>query len=199
MRPARSTATLEMLTVPAPIAVSVRTRLATANARVTHRARVPLSAPAATRDLVGLLDLPEDLRLAEDHRVEARRDAEHVLAPRRRRASRRGSSRGRRRCARRRARASSSRMARERRVDRRVRPPTAARARRPRRGCTSTGRGPRRARCRAARRASTAGSASAPPASFSRTSTGAVRCERPTTTIMPGPPGMLAVIRLRTR
>ena len=48
IRPARSTATLEMLTVPAPIAVSVRTRLATANARVTQRASVPLSAPAAT-------------------------------------------------------------------------------------------------------------------------------------------------------
>ena len=37
-----------MLTVPAPIAVSVRTRLATANARLTQRPRIPCSAPAAT-------------------------------------------------------------------------------------------------------------------------------------------------------
>ena len=48
MRRARSTATLAMLTEPAPMAVSVRTRLATAKARLTQRPSIPLSAPAAT-------------------------------------------------------------------------------------------------------------------------------------------------------
>ncbi len=48
MRRARSTATLAMLTVPAPIDVSVRTRLATVKALLTQRPSIPFRAPAAS-------------------------------------------------------------------------------------------------------------------------------------------------------
>ena len=78
MRRARSTATLAMLTVPAPIDVSVRTRLATVKALAHAAPEHPLQRPGGERRVVGLLDLAEDLRLAEHHRVEARGDAEDV-------------------------------------------------------------------------------------------------------------------------
>ena len=67
-----------MLTDPAPIPVSVRTRLAAANDRLTQRASFPRSAPAATAASYASLTWPRILRLAEHHRVQARRDAEDV-------------------------------------------------------------------------------------------------------------------------
>jgi hypothetical protein len=66
-------------TVLAPISVSLRTVFATENVRwkklVEHEAQRPRSFRAAH----GLLELPEDLRLAEHHRIETARDAECVL------------------------------------------------------------------------------------------------------------------------
>ena len=111
---------------------------------VTHRAERALERPGGDGRLVGLLDLPEDLRLAEHHRVEARRDAEHVLDRvvaalvveiRREVVAAAGAA------------VAGQLLAdgAQRRVDARRRP-TAARARRPRRDCRSRETAPRRAR-----------------------------------------------------
>ncbi len=133
--------------------------------------------------LVRALHLPEDLRLAEDHRVEARRDAEDMshrlataplvevlrdsvvagLAALLHQHLAHGGLR--------RAEASSPRMAAK----------TSTRLHVERKSASdSSGRADSRAR--------TSGSASALEASFSRTSIGAVRCESPTTRITAAAP-----------
>ena len=56
----------------APISVSVRTRLLTENAAWNRRFSTGPVVPASRRDAVGVLQLAEDLRLAEHQRVEAR-------------------------------------------------------------------------------------------------------------------------------
>src|SRR3954466_1064275 len=81
------TATLATDTAPRAICVSVRTRFAADCALAISR---PREAPAARgrlpgaggavppRELVLLFHLPEDLRLADDHGIEARRHAEEM-------------------------------------------------------------------------------------------------------------------------
>ena len=57
-------------TALAPIAVSVRTRLATAKVDWNRRLSSARRAARLLRRAVGILELAEDLRLAEDHRIE---------------------------------------------------------------------------------------------------------------------------------
>src|SRR3569623_2041648 len=64
-------------TVCAPMRVSVRTRLATAKVCCSRRSSGAPSARVAC-ELVGILHLAQDLRLAQHHRVQPRGDAEHV-------------------------------------------------------------------------------------------------------------------------
>ena len=61
-----------------PSAVSVRTRLPHSSADHEEPVRHGAGRARLGREAVRLADLPEDLRLAEDHRVEARGDAEEV-------------------------------------------------------------------------------------------------------------------------
>ena len=76
---ARSTATEAMETEEEPIWVSVRTLLATEKARCSSGSSVSRSDGADfAGDGVGLLDLAEDLRLADDHGVERAGDAEEM-------------------------------------------------------------------------------------------------------------------------
>ena len=65
-------------TALAPILVSVRTRLATENARLEQPVQHRSGRAGFLRDAVGVLQLAEDLRLAEHHRIEAGRDRERV-------------------------------------------------------------------------------------------------------------------------
>ena len=75
---ARSTAAEAIDAELLATSVSVRTRLASANARGTRALQHRPERAGVERDGVRLLDLPEDLRLADDHRVERRGDAEQV-------------------------------------------------------------------------------------------------------------------------
>ena len=61
-----------------PMSVCVRTSFATANVRWNRRLRMRPSEPADSAAAHGLLHLPEDLRLAQHHRVEPARDAERM-------------------------------------------------------------------------------------------------------------------------
>ena len=65
-------------TALAPIAVSVRTRLATAKVDWNRRLSKAPERARLLRRAIGILELAEDLRLAEDHRVEPRGDGVRV-------------------------------------------------------------------------------------------------------------------------
>ena len=75
---ARSTATEAMETELEPIWVSVRTFLATVKARWRRDVERGGDGADLAGDGVGLLDLAEDLRLADDHGVERAGDAEEM-------------------------------------------------------------------------------------------------------------------------
>ena len=68
-------------TALAPIAVSERTRLATAKVVWNSRFSNGPDCAALLRGPVGILELAEDLRFAENQRVEARGDAEQMAQP----------------------------------------------------------------------------------------------------------------------
>src|ERR1019366_5418544 len=74
---AKSTATEAMETELEPISVSVRTFLAAAKA-LQQVFELPADGARGTRDGEGLLDLAQNLRLADDHGVEAGGYAEEV-------------------------------------------------------------------------------------------------------------------------
>ena len=67
----------------APMRVCVRTRLATENAVCISRFRYGPVTPLVERGAIGVLQLAEDLRLAQHQRVQAAGDGEHVLDRRR--------------------------------------------------------------------------------------------------------------------
>ncbi len=75
---ASSTATEAMETELEPMAVSVRTRLAAAKARLQQMFELAGDGAGGARGGEGLLDLAENLRLADDHGVEAGGDAEEM-------------------------------------------------------------------------------------------------------------------------
>ena len=81
---ARLTAAKLTETAPSASAVSDRTRLPTPNAQWNSRLRSGPGAVGGRRDAVGVLDLPENLRLADHQRVEPRRDTEKDAGRRRR-------------------------------------------------------------------------------------------------------------------
>ena len=117
-----------------PISVSVRTFLATPKAWLNSAWSTGPTVPARLRQREGVLHLAQDLRLAEDHRVEARRDPEdvaHRLVLGLRVEQRLDRPRGRIRAGRRGGR-------RPRAAPR----PAPRRRRRPRRGCTWRGSSP---------------------------------------------------------
>ena len=68
-----------MVTGRSPMPVCVRTCLATWKAFWKSRLRGVVTAPAVPGQEVGVLHLAEDLRLAQDHGVEARGHPEEVL------------------------------------------------------------------------------------------------------------------------
>ena len=156
------------------IAVSRRTRRATRNAPWKQALSIGAGAAVADGALVRLLHLPQDLRLAQDQRIEAAGDAEEVRARPRRRAVHKG---GRRAPARSRRRAGPAP------------PPAPARRgrrlgrwpRRSRPGCRSTAAPPRAPRGAPPARRATLSISSGTTASRSRTPTGAVLCETPRT------------------
>ena len=76
----RASATAAKLTetAPSPSAVSVRTRLPTLNDQWNSLRQQRAGAAPLRRRLEGVLHLPEDLRLADDQRVESGRDPEQV-------------------------------------------------------------------------------------------------------------------------
>ena len=75
---ARSTATDATETDDDPTAVSVRTRLATAKARVSKLIKLGPDRPYCPSRGIRFLHLTENLRLAHDHRVQAGGHAKHV-------------------------------------------------------------------------------------------------------------------------
>ena len=78
MSRASSTAAEPTETARSAMPVSVRTRLATENDLWKQRCSTRPDAPDRRRQRVLLLQLAEDLRLADHHRVEARGDAEQM-------------------------------------------------------------------------------------------------------------------------